>query len=501
MGPGFQIFDGEGEGAGIRHVFGRRRPLWIGRGYRRGSAGDGIGHDLLLLAPEAPIRGRIFVTISRSFSGSLFREEDSPHVKAKGAAADGKGIFVIEGKNTTVENLEFSGCAVGDRNGAGIRMQGIGLTVRRCSFHDNENGILAGSSPANDSQSDILIEHSEFARNGAGDGRSHNMYIGHVRRFTLQFCYIHHAKVGHHVKSRGLENHILCNRIMDEETGNSSCEIDLPDGGLSYIIGNLLQKGPRAENNGLIGYAAEGGSNPIQELYVAHNTMVADYTGVTFVKLFKDVAAARLVNNIAVGGGAMVTGKAEVTGNVARDPLFVDRKEFNYRLRPESPAVGAGAKPGMGHGVDLAPRFEYFHPMAKGARSIIANPDVGAYQFSSRAPMSDESLKKGASEELKLGHEALAKGDYGKAYRHFESVVGRNDENLIPDAQDAMKRIAQVADRRIGEVQALEAIEETTDAIAAYREILREFSSLPAAEWVRKRLEELQKPSGTQRRK
>src|SRR5262249_18753664 len=31
-----------------------------------------------------------------------------PHLKANGASAQGKGIWVIQGNNTTVENLEFS---------------------------------------------------------------------------------------------------------------------------------------------------------------------------------------------------------------------------------------------------------------------------------------------------------------------------------------------------------------------------------------------------------
>src|SRR5262245_16579426 len=41
------------------------------------------------------------------------------HLKSGGASAEGKAIWVFSGKNTTVENIEFSGCAVSDRNGAG----------------------------------------------------------------------------------------------------------------------------------------------------------------------------------------------------------------------------------------------------------------------------------------------------------------------------------------------------------------------------------------------
>ena len=66
---------------------------------------------------------------------------------------------------------------------------GRGADREGCVFHDNEDGILAGASPT----SDITIENSEFDHNGQGDGNSHNIYIGHVRTFTLRGCYSHNA--------------------------------------------------------------------------------------------------------------------------------------------------------------------------------------------------------------------------------------------------------------------------------------------------------------------
>src|SRR5262245_42128571 len=137
------------------------------------------------------------------------------HLRADGAEAEGKGTWVIKGNDTTVESVEFSGAKVSDRNGAGIRLEGAGLTVRDCFFHHNENGILTGANPA----SDVVIENSEFAHNGCGNGYSHNLYIGVVRSFTLRFSYVHHARIGHNVKTRALRNEILYNRIADENDG------------------------------------------------------------------------------------------------------------------------------------------------------------------------------------------------------------------------------------------------------------------------------------------
>jgi hypothetical protein len=178
-------------------------------------------------------------------------------IKAKGADAEDKGIWVIKGKNTTVENIELSGARVHDRNGAGIRQEGAGLIVRNCYFYNNQNGILANRNE----ESEILIENSEFNDNGEGDGQTHNMYIGKVKRFTLRASYSHHADIGHNVKSRAMENFILYNRIMDEKTGTSSYAIDISNGGTSYVIGNLIQQGPQTDNFTIVTYG-KGSATP-----------------------------------------------------------------------------------------------------------------------------------------------------------------------------------------------------------------------------------------------
>ena len=89
--------------------------------------------------------------------------------RAAGKHYGGKAIWVIRGANATVENIEFSGARVPDKNGSGIRAEGKGLTVRNCKFHDCEDGILGGVGA-------MLIEYCEFSYCGL-DGQSHNLYI------------------------------------------------------------------------------------------------------------------------------------------------------------------------------------------------------------------------------------------------------------------------------------------------------------------------------------
>jgi len=300
------------------------------------------------------------------------------HLRANGAHAENKAIWVIKGNDTTIEGVEFSGAQVSDHNGAGIRLEGAGLTLRDCYFHDNENGILTGANPA----SDIVIEHSEFAHNGI-DGYTHNMYIGHVRSFTLRFSYVHHANVGHNVKSRALSNYINYNRIMDEKDGTSSYDIDLPNGGLSFIIGNVIQQGPATENPTIISYGAEGLQHPVNELYFVNNTVVNDLpAGGRFVFIRDGTRVAQLVNNVFSGRGDVLTGPGELRNNVAVPKgEFVDAARFDYRLKPGSRAVGRGIDPGSAHGIDLRPTAEYVHKAQQRARSSSGKLDAGALEY------------------------------------------------------------------------------------------------------------------------
>lgn len=288
---------------------------------------------------------------------------------------NGMGIWVLAGRNTRVENVEFSGASVPDENGAGIRANGPDLTVCNGYFHDNENGILGG-------EGNVLVEYSEFARNGFGDGQSHNMYIsGRTSRFTLRHSYTHHAKIGHNVKTRALENFILYNRIMDEVTGTSSYAVDIPDAGRSYLIGNLIQQGPETDNSTMVAYGAESGSNPAHELYVINNTFVNDRGSGTFLSVLGGTTA-RIQNNIFEGGGQVLDGPGTLTSNLVSDgPGFINQSAFDYRLTAGSAARDAGTTAGVGGAISLTPVYQYLHPTQREPRPVSGTLDVGAYEY------------------------------------------------------------------------------------------------------------------------
>ena len=301
------------------------------------------------------------------------------HLRADGAHAEGKGIWVIKGANTTIEKLEFSGAKVPDRNGAGIRLEGVGLTVRDSYFHHNENGILAG--PGLDS--DLVIEHCEFAYNGFGDGQSHNIYAGTLRSFTLRYSYVHHAVVGHNVKSRAIRNFITYNRIMDERDGRASYAIDLPDGGLSIVLGNQIQQGPANDNRTIVAYGAEGYRNPLNELYFVSNTVVNDDPrGGRFFLIRPGADAIHVVNNLFSGPGELGFRNAVAHSNRRLEKSdFMNAEKFDYRLRPSAAAIGRGGQAGSAYGYDLRPSAEYQHPLRMRVRTSAGRLDPGALEF------------------------------------------------------------------------------------------------------------------------
>ncbi len=312
------------------------------------------------------------------------------HLDAAGKSAEGKAIWVISGKNTVVENIEFSGATVPDQNGAGIRQQGDNLTVRHCYFHGNEDGILGGGGPA----SDVVIEYSEFAGNGFGDGQSHNMYISNVKSFTLRFCYSHDARIGHEVKSRANANYILYNRILDGLNGTASYSVDLPNGGTSFLIGNVLQQSPLSDNSTLVSYGAEGLTNSPNDLFIYNNTFVNDMSGGNFVRVATGTHSAKLGNNLFVGRGTLFTGTADTANNLlipSADPGFVNRTAFDYHLLSTSPAIDKGKFSDSVQGFSLVPAFEFLSLDAGKARSVHGILDLGAFEFDSGSPIRMEN--------------------------------------------------------------------------------------------------------------
>lgn len=326
--------------------------------------------------------------------------------------ANYKGIWDIQGNNYTVENMEFENAAIPSAqgaNGAGIRMEGSNLTVYNCYFHNNQMGLLE----SNVAGSNITIEYSEFYNNGvnvpafSGDDWGHNLYIGHCASLTFEYNYSHGLNMGmnsslsgHLLKTRAGVNYILYNRITDE-AGTASYEIDIPNGGTSYVIGNEVEKGPNAQNStALLGYLEEGTNpaNPGQDLYVVNNTFVNDEIGHNpyFVRDVSTSTGALIENNILYGPGTATnqTIATQTTNYAIQDnpSMFVNISGYNYDLSSTagSPPVDAGTTPGSSaEGYSLTPIYQYVQDTdAAGGyvecsqpRTTVNTIDIGAYEY------------------------------------------------------------------------------------------------------------------------
>jgi hypothetical protein len=290
--------------------------------------------------------------------------------------AQDKGIFTIDAPNATIESFELSGAAISQadgNNGAGIRHGGINLTVIDCYLHDNQDGIL-GSPPTAGSGS-VTIQATELYNNGAGDGFSHNMYLGDYGTVTVIGSYSHHANVGHLLKSRGYVNNIMYNALLDETGGTASYEIDLPQGGTSTIVGNFIEQSAASMNPLIITSGEETPLNPTQQqVYLVNNTIVNDLSSGTFTSFVAGTTAV-VENNIFHGAGTITTGGSamQVTNwtDAQGDPMLGS----DYDLSAGSPCIDAGTLPMQA----LIPTMEYVAPLMLVGRTVAGSAiDIGA---------------------------------------------------------------------------------------------------------------------------
>ena len=310
--------------------------------------------------------------------------------------AGDKGIFNPRGRNMIIDNIAFIGARGPSNNDAGIRLDGGGYVyITRSYFAHSQNGaLLTPGVPTN-----VVIDHSEFDDNGNcanPSGCGHNLYLSvpqNADSFVLRFSYSHNADTGHEVKSRAKVNYILYNRLADEATGRASYELDLPNGGLSYVIGNVIQKGPDAGNGNAIAYAEEGAVNPIQDLYIVNNTIVNDDAVPDHrwaLLLGPGVHRAEMINNLIAdlpSEAHLVDGRSagvlrQRNDIVTDSPGFHDQANGSYYLSAASPAVNAGIDPGEVNGFSLMPRYEFQLPATAIARPVVGALDVGAYEYS-----------------------------------------------------------------------------------------------------------------------
>ena len=306
-----------------------------------------------------------------------------PVMIADNQLAEDKGIWVVRGERIRIENVEFRGARVSDMNGAGIRFDRGSLTIVRCAFFDNEMGILTANSP----ELSLQVIDSEFADAPRTTNDFHHLiYVGRIGKFVLRGSQFRNGFYGHLVKSRARESYLLYNAIVDGPHGHASYEIDLPNGGLVYMIGNVIGQGKESENEVVISYGAEGLFWQQNALYASHNTIVNDAPRANFLDARSnrgpDAVEVWAINNLTVGLGDFhrpAHGRFEGNRTVGRSEL-IEYGGVPSRLTTMSPLRGTVRPPGNVGAVDLLPNAEFTNPVGTRSIRISSVLSPGAFQ-------------------------------------------------------------------------------------------------------------------------
>lgn len=305
-----------------------------------------------------------------------------PVMLGDGKSAE-KAIWVVRGGNVRIENIEFRGARAASGNGAGIRFERGHLILSRCAFFDNELGVATENLP----EMTLEVNDSEFAAASRHEGPLHHLLqVGAIGRFVLSGSRFEQGYLGNLVKSRARENHVRYNFLVDGAGGRSAYELEFPNGGIAYVIGNTIGQSAETDNPVLISYGAEGSRWPENALFLAHNTLLNELHAGTFLKVWSDKFAggveAWVINNLSVGDGDLfppAQGRFEGNKSAPRRDLL-EYGGQRLRLGSASPLRGAVRIPGHARGVDLLPDAEFSFPV--GSRSVRVSSALapGAFQ-------------------------------------------------------------------------------------------------------------------------
>jgi hypothetical protein len=186
--------------------------------------------------------------------------------------------------------------------------------------------------------------------------------------------------------------------LIDESTGYGSWELNIAQGGLNIILGNIIIQGPSGANHGIIGYDAV--TNPLEDFYFINNTVINKFQGkINFINIAptSGIKTFKIYNNIF----ASVTGATNTfcSGNVPTvlDSLkniivsnysavgFTNPSINDYSLKATATlAINKGTNAGMTNtSYSLTPVHLYraFNTLLLPRTVLGGTIDIGAYEY------------------------------------------------------------------------------------------------------------------------
>jgi hypothetical protein len=271
----------------------------------------------------------------------------------------------------------FEGFEIEHGSARGIRYRAAYMTIRDLYMHDcPDQGILGSDYETGP----LTLEYVEVARCGGAPG-GHSIYIstdpvaypGAV--FRMQHCYVHDCTWGNCVKTRAERNEIRYNWLESDVLR------------ALVLIGRDDERGPRPMHSEAIGNVLISRSDlPVVQVghdgkeygsrgrhRLVNNTLLVSEHCPDAIQARSELESVEMHNNVfhRLGGGSMLllneetaqwtkgrricSGQnnwvsegaeypSEWTGSrMGTDPGFVDLANYDLRLAPRSPLVGAGA--------------------------------------------------------------------------------------------------------------------------------------------------------------
>ena len=306
------------------------------------TVGQGKGYATLGAATAAAQNGNVILVNAGTYTNDFATVSARVTIEGMGGMAtfvatvappNLKGILTVD-NDATIANLCFSDAAIDDAdggNGAGIRYEGGQMVLENDVFSHDQDGLLANAVIPELTTNTITIDHSVFSDNGSDSGYTHNLYVGAVTSLTATDSVFEGGVVGHEFKSRAQTNTITGNVFSDGPTGTASYDIDLPNGGNDTVAGNLIEKGPDAQNDAMVHFGGEGIPYAGSSLTVSGNDFVndlgADAVGVLNQTAITIAIAGDMFTNLASGqiaqGPATETSNVDGNGNPLPDSTLV----------------------------------------------------------------------------------------------------------------------------------------------------------------------------------
>lgn len=219
---------------------------------------------------------------------------EGPGATLTDRTCEGKAMLVLRGDDVVVRDLVLARARVPDGNGAGIRLEGQGLTLERVRFDNDQVGLLGGGSGT------IRITACTFEGGGIGGDRPlAAVMVGGVSLLRIEGSVFQGGKGGQ-VASSALRTELVGNRIANGVEPSNAPAV-MASGGTLLMQDNTLALGPaptpRAAAIMATGTSAELRGNRLENATGRSQALLLDWTA----------GAPLLDRNVVAPGDSVVT--------------------------------------------------------------------------------------------------------------------------------------------------------------------------------------------------